>query len=252
MMLVLLIAAVIPPLSLSDPIVSSAGRGLSNRWKKSYETHKGCGKIPIKPGQEIEGTITGGVQVTQEEPFPWMVSIAIYDFMTDETDTEYCGGSMVTDRKVLTAAHCVENATPDNIGLYIGLHNVEVSWEYSKLISRVDIYPGYKRAQGKKKLKNAPDIAILTLEKPIRLSHRINTICLTDGLTSYVNQPAIVSGWGHDPVTTKSSWNKLMSVGVTVLSNVECKKRNRPYYSFIQKYVLQILSHPMSSSSETL
>ena len=235
MMLVLLIAAVIPPLSLSDPIVSS-GRGLSNRWKKSYETHKGCGKIPIKPGQDIEGTITGGVQVTQEEPFPWMVSIAIYDLINGKV--ERCGGSMVTDRKVLTAAHCVEKGTPDNIGLFIGLHNVEVSWNY-QLISRIDIYPGYKRAQGKKKMKNAPDIAILTLEKPIRLSDKINTICLTDGLSSYVNQPAIVSGWGHDPVTTKSSLNKLMSVGVTVLSNVECKKRNRPYYSFIQKYVLQ-------------
>ena len=248
MMLVLLIAAVIPPLSLSDPIVSS-GRGLSNRWKKSYETHNGCGKIPIKPGQDIEGTITGGVQVTQEEPFPWMVSIAIYDFINRKV--ERCGGSMVTDRKVLTAAHCVEKGTPDNIGLFIGLHNVEVSWNY-QLISRIDIYPGYKRAQGKKKMKNAPDIAILTLEKPIRLSDKINTICLTDGLSSYVNQPAIVSGWGHDPVTTKTSLNKLMSVGVTVLSNVECKKRNRPYYSFIKKYVLQVLGHPMSSSSQTL
>ena len=248
MMLVLLIAAVMPPMALSDPIVSS-GRGLSNRWKKSYETHKGCGKIPIKPGQDIEGTLTGGVQVTQEEPFPWMVSIAIYDLINGKV--ERCGGSMVTDRKVLTAAHCLEKGTSDNIGLYIGLHNVEVSWNY-QLISRIDIYPGYKRAQGKTKLKNAPDIAILTLEKPIRLSDKINTICLTDGLSSYVNQPAIVSGWGHDPVTTKTSLNKLMSVGVTVLSNVECKKRNRPYYSFIQKYVLQILGHPMSSFFETL
>ena len=107
MILVLLIAAVILPLSLSDPIVSS-GRGLSNRWKKSYETHKGCGKIPIKPGQDIEGTITGGVQVTQEEPFPWMVSIAIYDLINGKV--KYCGGSMVTNGKVLTAAHCVMDA----------------------------------------------------------------------------------------------------------------------------------------------
>ena len=133
-----------------------------------------------------------------------------------------------------------------------GLHNVEVSWNYSKLISRVDIYPGYKRAQGKTKLKNAPDIAILTLENSVPLNDKINTICLTDGLSHYVDQPAIVSGWGHDPVTTKLSLNKLMSVGVTVLSNVECKKRNRPYYSFIKKYVLQVLGHPMSSSSQTL
>ena len=144
---------------------------------------------------------------------------------------------MVTDRKVLTAAHCVEKGTPDNIGLFIGLHNAEVSWNYSKLISRVDIYPGYKRAQGKTKLKNAPDIAVLTLEEPLRLNDRINTICLTDGLSGYVDQPAIVSGWGYDPVTNKTSNDKLMKVEINVISNVECKKRSRPRYSFLQRYM---------------
>ena len=144
---------------------------------------------------------------------------------------------MVTDKKVLTAAHCVEKSTPNSTGIFIGLHNVNISLENSLAISRVDIYPGYKRVQGKNKLENAPDIAILTLEKTLLLSDKINTICLTDGLSSYVDQPAIVSGWGDDLVTNKSSLDKMMSVGVTVLSNVECKKQNRPYYSFIKKYV---------------
>ena len=146
---------------------------------------------------------------------------------------------MITNRKVLTAAHCVEESTPENTGLIIGVHNTTKSKEnfHFNSISRIDIYPGYKQAKGKKKwtLKNAPDIAILTLEDQLPLSETINTICLTDGLSHYVDQPAIVSGWGYNPQTKKTSDDKLMKVDITVISNVECKKRSRPKYSFLQR-----------------
>ena len=143
---------------------------------------------------------------------------------------------MITNRKVLTAAHCLENSTINNTGLIIGVHNMLKDFTFN-FISRIDIYPGYKFAKGDK-LKHAPDIGVLTLEKPLRLSDRINTICLTDGLSSYVDQPAIVSGWGYDPITNKTSEDKLMKVDITVMSNVECKKRSRPRFSFLQRYRL--------------
>ena len=71
MMLVLLIVALTPPLALSDPI--NVGTGTRNKWKKSYETFAGCGVMSGK--QDIGRTITGGVPVTQDDPFPWMVFI---------------------------------------------------------------------------------------------------------------------------------------------------------------------------------
>ena len=235
-MLVLLILVFVSPLPIiSDPV--NSGPGKQNRWKKSYETFPGCGVMPEK--EDIVGTITGGVPVTPDEPFPWMVYICILDL--NNGDCQQCGGSMITNRKVLTAAHCVEKGTPDNTGLIIGVHNTTKSKEdfHFNFISRIDIYPGYKQAKGKKKwtqLKNAPDIAILTLDNPIPLSETINTICLTDGLSHYVGQSAIVSGWGYDPLTNKTSDDKLMKVDITVISNVECKRRNRPRYNFLQRY----------------
>ena len=186
--------------------------------------------------QDIGSTITGAVPVTQDDPFPWMVFICA---LQGDGKCKQCGGSMITNRKVLTAAHCLENSTTDNIGLIIGVHNtLKLLKDFTfNFISKIDIYPGYDLAQGKTKLKNAPDIAVLTLEKPLRLNDRINTICLTDGLSGYVDQPAIVSGWGYDPVTNKTSKDKLMKVEINVISNVECKKRSRPRYSFLQRYM---------------
>ena len=229
-MLVLIIFASVSPLALSDPI--NVGPGIQNRWKKRYETFPGCG---VMPGKNVGRTITGGVPVTPDEPFPWMVYICVMENL--DGSCKQCGGSMITNRKVLTAAHCLENGTPDNIGLIIGVHDTTKRKENFafNFISRVDIYPGYKLAKVKTKLKNAPDIAILTLENPVPLSDTINTICLTDGLSHYVDQPAIVSGWGYDPLTNNTSDDRLMKVDITVISNVECKKRSRPLYSFLKR-----------------
>ena len=227
----MLILAFGSPIAFSDPIHISPGR--QTQWKKSYETHPGCGVMPAK--KDIDSTIGGGVPVTPDEPFPWMVYICVDENL--DGSCKQCGGSMITNRKVLTAAHCVEKSTPDNTGLIIGVHNTtkrKENFDFN-FISKIDIYPGYKLAKGKKKLKNAPDIAILTLENPVPLNDKINTICLTDGLSHYVGQSAIVSGWGYDPLTNKTSDDKLMKVDITMISNVECKKRSRPRYSFLQR-----------------
>ena len=150
-MLVLLIIAVISPLVFSDPL--NVGTRTRNRWKKSYETFEGCGVMPGK--QDIDSTITGGVPVTQDDPFPWMAYICV--IKDDGSGCQQCGGSMITNRKVLTAAHCLENSTTDNTGLIIGAHNTSKSLKdfTFNFISRIDIYPGYKLAHGRTKLKNA-------------------------------------------------------------------------------------------------
>ena len=101
-------------------------------------------------------------------------------------------------------------------------------------LATISTYPGYSLATGVK-YENAPDIAVLTLEKPVELNKAVNTICLSDGLSHYVDTKATVSGWGYVPAEKKTSEEKLMKVEVSVISNVECKKRNRPHYTFIQE-----------------
>lgn len=44
--------------------------------------------------------IVGG-NVTQVNEFPWVVALTRYGRL-------YCGGALITDKHVLTAAHCVQ------------------------------------------------------------------------------------------------------------------------------------------------
>lgn len=53
------------------------------------------------PGDEPVGNVVGGTRAAQGE-FPWMVRLSMG-----------CGGSVLTDRVVLTAAHCVSRTGPN-------------------------------------------------------------------------------------------------------------------------------------------
>ena len=65
--------------------------------------------------------IFGGEYVSTAYEFPWMARIS----MTKKTSTEYgltmalgtCGGSIISPNVILTAAHCLENATKIQVQL---------------------------------------------------------------------------------------------------------------------------------------
>lgn len=65
-------------------------------------------------GGDFEHQVVGGYQVSAAQ-FPWQA--AVVDVPTknpgSDFDRQYCGGSLVTSRIVLTAAHCVFDTDPD-------------------------------------------------------------------------------------------------------------------------------------------
>ena len=83
--------------------------------------------------------IVGGSS-TEKGQYPWQVRLSIYG----ETNT-YCGGSILSDDWVITAAHCCKGATNDNsIRVHVGDWNRnEVSNdEFSILSSEIIMHPG--------------------------------------------------------------------------------------------------------------
>lgn len=90
-----------------------------------------CGKRLVNH----ESLIVNGYK-SREGDWPWHASILHIDL---SLNIQYkCGGTLLNDNSILTAAHCVyENSrplVPDRILIQLGRHNLKVSGPYSQEI----------------------------------------------------------------------------------------------------------------------
>ncbi|CAG0900244.1 unnamed protein product [Darwinula stevensoni] len=160
-----------------------------------------CGVSPSlrtgKPVSPPEGNITavkesltrivGGREVEFEGKYPWMALMRVRGHAT-------CGGALINDRYILTAAHCIRNAKIDNLRILLGEHDLISSSDGISLkVSRVIDHPGYDREDTRDH-----DIGLLELEEPVDFSMHpsIRPICLPRLGRSLSNARAVIAGWG--------------------------------------------------------
>lgn len=143
----------------------------------------GCGELPM----EIK--IVGG-QASYN--WPWMAALRTMKKNRDGVKGPYkCGGILVTDLHVLTAAHCVVDAV--EVQIQLGHHRyfkVDEGEESSqlRLAEKVFVHEGYRPIT----LQN--DIALIKLDKRVPLDDNIWPICLPPGNVLLDGQVAHVSG----------------------------------------------------------
>lgn len=158
--------------------------------------------------------IVNGQEAIAHE-FPWMAALM-------NLQRQFCGGSLIDENHILTAAHCVAHMSKydvQNLRVRLGDHNIKDndSQTVVKHVKRVIRHKGFSSST----LWN--DVAILTLDSKVEYSSTIQPICLAKGSQSYVNNIVTVAGWG----TLREGGgqpNNLMKVDVKVWTNDECKR----------------------------
>ncbi|KAE9535833.1 hypothetical protein AGLY_007734 [Aphis glycines] len=147
----------------------------------------------------------------------WQVAIALDGVF-------FCGGALIADRFVITAAHCVMTRdTPmDNLMVHLGDYDLTAENEtehQARKVSRVMFHSHFHP------FLLANDIALLQLERPAAASDTVRPVCLpsTDG-ESYVGQKGTVVGWGITAFPAGDPSPTLQKLSVEVLSNFQCSR----------------------------
>ncbi|XP_075768351.1 mast cell protease 1A-like [Pelodiscus sinensis] len=139
-----------------------------------------------------------------------------------------CGGFLVAENFVLTAAHCQD----DEITVVLGAHNFsrkEPSQQRIRVRRQIP-HPQYDR----KTLKN--DIMLLQLEKPAELNGFVKTIPLPEtGERVEPGTACSVAGWG----LTFAAANVLQEVDVEVVEDGKCLK-----YDYYDRATMLCAEHP--------
>ncbi|OCT95816.1 transmembrane protease serine 12 [Xenopus laevis] len=147
-----------------------------------------CGERPLvdTPGSRIVGG-----QDALPGAWPWQVSLQY--FRTYSGYSHRCGGSLIQNKWVLTAAHCFrENQNPEHWRVVLGLHNIlmEGSTVVKARIKKIIIHASYDHAA----IRN--DIALLLLHDIVGYNDYIHPVCLGSGTIQDADTPCFITGWG--------------------------------------------------------
>ncbi|XP_051765797.1 mast cell protease 4-like [Ctenopharyngodon idella] len=147
---------------------------------------------------------------------PYMVSI-------QKSGDHICGGFLISDQFVLTAAHCW---TGRNILMVVvGAHDLRdsKSSDHIRVISYIP-HPKYKSNPN----RNDDDIMLLKLEKKVG-PNNVGVIPLPKHGED-IKAACSVAGWGRLKANGPGS-NVLMEAKVSVMNNTECRNRWGAIYS---------------------
>ncbi|MGP4114703.1 S1 family peptidase [Streptomyces sp. 4N509B] len=154
--------------------------------------------------------IVGGTPTTTAEyPFMMQVGFGI---------VPRCGGTLVAPTKVLTAAHCVETLTPDQLARLVvvgGRDEYQSENGTERPVSEAWVHPDRDR------VTRVADVAVLTLAEPMPFA----TLPIAAATDTHLYEPGTMSrilGWGLTEENGDIP-DQLMTAQVPVISDADCE-----------------------------
>ncbi|OCT61944.1 hypothetical protein XELAEV_18047977mg, partial [Xenopus laevis] len=160
----------------------------------------------------VQGRILGA-ETAREGEWPWQVNVH------RPGDDPFCGGTLISSKWVVTAAHCVYGKKY-SLRVSVGDHNLDEDdyQERSIAVKQIITYSAYY------KTKMFDDVSLLELAEEVPLNRFIFPVCLPAANVTFPDDSCCaVTGWGEiSNGITLPEPRILKKRGVKLMSNEMC------------------------------
>jgi secreted trypsin-like serine protease len=142
-------------------------------------------------------------------------------YLTTKDGFQFCGGTLVDDNKVITAAHCTAGKQPADIFVVAGREDKESGAGATSPVREIWVHPAFTD------VRSGSDVSVLTLEQ--RLPYATLDLPGTADTDLYtVGQPGLILGWGRTAADGQPS-RYLLKASVPLMADPDCAKSYPAY-----------------------